>query len=167
MRRAEPENIDGDEGAHVAAFLDFYRETAVAKVGSLNQARQRESLVPTGWNPLALLHHLACMEQRWFVWGFLGEDVGDPWRDAGSGDAWVVPEGVGLEEISQQLRATGRRTSQVLRTEPLDTVGATGGRFKENAPTLRWIGLHVLQEYARHVGHLDVAIEIAGGPVGE
>ena len=37
----------------------------------------------------------------------------------------------------------------------------------QDPPTLSWICFHVLQEYARHVGHLDVAVELAGGPTGE
>jgi hypothetical protein len=46
----------------------------------------RASRVPSAWTPLELLQHLALMERRWFVWGFLGEPVDDPWADSG-GDA--------------------------------------------------------------------------------
>ena len=65
------------------------------------------------------------------------------------------------------LRATGERTRSVLAGHRLDEVAAVGGRFDENPPTLAWICFHVLQEYARHVGHLDIAAELAGGPTGE
>jgi hypothetical protein len=47
-------------------------------------------------------------------------------------------------------------------------VAATGGRFSgDEAPDLRWICFHVLQEYARHAGHLDIVVELEGGPTGE
>ena len=65
------------------------------------------------------------------------------------------------------LRATGERTRTVLSSYPLDTIAAVGGRFSEDPPSLSWICFHVLQEYARHVGHLDVVVELAGGPTGE
>jgi hypothetical protein len=48
-----------------------------------------------------------------------------------------------------------------------ETPTALGGRFVADPPTLGWICFHVLQEYARHVSHLDIAVELAGGPTGE
>ena len=45
--------------------------------------------------------------------------------------------------------------------------GAPGPRFPDGPPTLRWICQHVVHEYARHAGHLDVAAELAGGHTGE
>ena len=48
------------------------------------------------------------------------------------------------------------------------TLGAAGGRFgADDRPTLNWILFHVLQEYARHTGHLDVARELIDGVTGE
>ncbi len=61
----------------------------------------------------------------------------------------------------------GERTRAVLASTPLERTAAVGGRFDEDPPTLAWICFHVLQEYARHVGHLDVVVELAGGPTGE
>jgi len=148
-----------------AGYLAFYREKAIAKVLSLSPEDQDTSRVPSVWTPLQLLHHLAHMEQRWFVWGFLAEPVAEPFGDQADG-VWVVPPERSVDEIVSMLRATGRRTSEVLTSYPHDAV-ATGGRFSEDPPTLSWICFHVLQEYARHVGHLDVAVELAGGPTGE
>ena len=65
------------------------------------------------------------------------------------------------------LRSVGEVTRGVLAEVPLDTVAATGGRFDADPPPLAWICFHVLQEYARHVGHLDVVVELAGGATGE
>ena len=149
-----------------AGYLDFYREKAIVKVLSLSPEDQDTSRVPSVWTPLQLLHHLAHMEQRWFVWGFLAEPVAEPFGDQADG-VWVVPPQRAVGEIVAMLRATGRRTREVLASYPLDAVASTGGRFSEDPPTLSWICFHVLQEYARHVGHLDVAVELAGGPSGE
>jgi hypothetical protein len=167
--RAEPRpGLDG-EAVHVSAFLAFYRATVVEKARSLPEAELRRPLVPSGWTPLELLQHLAFMERRWFAWGFLGEPVPDPWGDSqGSRDAaWLVPAGRTLEDVVAMMDDQAERTDAVLASTPLDTVAATGGRFESDPPGLRWICFHVLHEYARHAGHLDVAVELAGGPVGE
>jgi hypothetical protein len=115
------------------------------------------------------------MEQRWFVWGFLGEPVSDPWGDWNveepwvddDSDAtrdrarWVVAGEVTAEELAQRLEQVGRRTRAILRDfEPHDTA-APGGRFTADPPTLDWICFHVLAEYARHAGHLDIVVELA------
>jgi hypothetical protein len=162
----EPEPSTAAAGELVAPYLGFYREKAIEKVAALTEEEQRSSRLASGWTPLELLHHLACMEERWFVWGFLGEDVAEPWRDS-DGDRWVLPREATAEHLAEQMRATGRRTSAVLAGNPLETVAAVGGRFADAPPSLAWISFHVLQEYARHVGHLDIAVELAGGPLGE
>ena len=106
------------------------------------------------------------MEQRWFVWGFLAEQVAEPLGDEVDG-VWVVPDGRALDDVIAMLDETGARTRAVLSSYPLDAVASVGGRFSDDPPTLSWICFHVLQEYARHVGHLDVAVELAGGATGE
>lgn len=111
------------------------------------------------------------MEQRWFVWGFLGEEVAQPWgdwnvSDPGSTDngteaRWTVGNQVGADELAARLRAIGERTRSVLREFPLESRGRPGGRFSEDPPTLEWICFHVLAEYARHAGHLDIVAELS------
>jgi uncharacterized damage-inducible protein DinB len=167
--RAEPRPGLGDEAAHVAAYLAFYRSTVVEKARSLPDAELRRPLLPSGWTPLELLQHLAYMERRWFTWGFLGEPVADPWADSqGSPDAsWLVPPDRSLDDVVRLLDDQAARTGQVLTSASLDDLAATGGRFTTEPPDLRWICFHVLQEYARHAGHLDVVVELAGGHVGE
>jgi uncharacterized damage-inducible protein DinB len=167
--RAEPDHgLDG-EAAYVAAYLAFYRATVVEKARSLPEAELRRPLVPSGWTPLELLQHLAFMERRWFVWGFLGEQPADPWGDSqGAPDeAWLVPASVSLDDVVARLAEQAARTEAVLASTPLDRLAETTGRFRTDPPELRYVCFHVLQEYARHAGHLDIAVELAGGPVGE
>ena len=78
----------------------------------------------------------------------------------------VAPE-VSAEQLVAGLRDVGARTRGVLRDFGLDTPASPGGRFAADPPTLEWICFHVLPEYARHAGHLDIAVELAGGPAGE
>jgi hypothetical protein len=166
----EPQATTADPAALFADFLCFFREKAVEKVAALPVAEQRSSRLPSGWTPLELLRHLAYMEQRWLVWGFLGEDVDEPWGDRSGDpddDRWFVPDDVGLDDVAAMLRATGARVDEVLASHALDEVAPPGPRFEGDPAPLSWICFHVLQEYARHVGHLDIVVELAGGPTGE
>jgi uncharacterized damage-inducible protein DinB len=154
-----------------AGYLDWVREDLVEGVLSLPPDEQRRARVPSGWSPLELLSHVLHMEQRWFVWGFLGETVAEPWGDwnvpdpsraeGGPEARWTVAEHVTAEDLASRLRTLGGRTRAVLQEFPLDAPARTGGRFAENPPTLEWICFHVLAEYARHAGHLDIVAEIA------
>ncbi|HEY6932489.1 MAG TPA: DUF664 domain-containing protein [Marmoricola sp.] len=169
MNVGEPGPTTDDPARLFAAYLGFYRQRAIEKVLALPAGEQRSSRLPSGWSPLELLFHLACMERRWFVWGFLGEPVDQPWEDSGGEPEgrWRLPEGVGGDDVVALLHETGGVTDGLLERVPLETVAATGGRFADDPPPLAWICIHVLQEYARHVGHLDVCVELAGGPTGE
>ncbi len=162
----EPSGETADPSALFARYLDFYRETVVRKVRSLPAAEVRTSRLPSGWTPLELLSHLAHMERRWIGWGFAGEDVDEPWGDARD-DRWHVPPEVGVESLVAMLRDVAARTNRVLDEHSLDQLATPGPRFPDTVPTLAWICFHVLQEYARHAGHLDVSVELSGGELGE
>ena len=168
--RGEPRPGLGGEAEHHASYLAFYRQTCIEKCRSLPEAELRSSRLPSGWTPIELLQHLAFMERRWFVWGFLGEQVSDPWGDTG-GDPdgrWTVDADRTLADVVALLREQAARTSAVLAGTALDAVASTHGRFRgAEPPDLRWICFHVLQEYARHAGHLDIVVELEGGPTGE
>ena len=167
MSTVEPHwSVGSDPAMLFGSYLDFYREKAIEKLLSLSVDDRNTSRVPSVWTPLQLVHHLTHMEQRWFVWGFLAEPVDEPYGDE-AGGIWIVPPDRGADEIVAMARAVGERTRSVLAAYPLDAVASVGGRFSDDPPTLAWICFHVLQEYARHLGHLDVAVELAGGPTGE
>ena len=159
---------DGPAGApRWAAYLDWVRNDLAATVVALPESEQRTSRLPSGWTPIELLSHVLHMEQRWFVWGFLGEPVDEPWGDwtveepwDQEGARWTVADDVTAAELAERLQAIGARTRSVLRDFPLDATASPGGRFADDPPSLEWICFHVLAEYARHAGQLDVAVEI-------
>jgi Protein of unknown function (DUF664) len=92
--------------------------------------------------------------------------VEEPWGDRRD-ERWHVAEDVGLEQVVTMLREGGARTDEVLASHPLSEMGRPAPGYPRPAAPLGWICFHMLQEYARHVGHLDIAVEIAGGPTGE
>jgi uncharacterized damage-inducible protein DinB len=162
----EPRGGESDATGLFARYLDYYRHTVLRKVRSLPEAERRHSRLPSGWTPLELVNHLLHMERRWFVWGFLGEDVPDPWGDDVDG-RWHVAEDLTLDDLETRLLAQGDRTSRLLAENELDALAPPGPRFEHEPASLAWICFHVLQEYARHTGQLDAAVELAGGEVGE
>ena len=148
-------------------YLDFYRSVVAGKVTGLGEDELRSSRLPSGWTPAGMVVHLTFMERRWLQWGFLGEPVAEPWGDVAD-DGWITPTDA-LPALLARLDAVGARTRQIVRAHDLHERAATGGRFGEGdePPHLQWILLHVLQEYARHAGHLDLARELADGATGE
>jgi uncharacterized damage-inducible protein DinB len=163
----EPQVDSADAAVQLVAYLDYLRGAVARKVLDLPEAQLRTSRLPSGWTPLELLSHLVHMERRWFVWGFLGETIDAPWGDHDADGRWRSE--AGLSDLAERLRAGGRRTSEILRSNALTDPSATTGRFADldDVPTLLVVAFHVLQEYARHVGHLDIARELADGLTGE
>ena len=148
-------------------YLDYFRAVLVEKVRGLDDAELRRSRLPSGWTPLELVRHLTFVERRWLVWGFEGRDVGDPWGD-GPDDRWYVEPDATLDDLLAELGAQARVTGEVVGRHELSERGAPGERWDGAEPaTLERILLHLVQEYARHVGHIDIVRELADGAVGE
>ncbi len=170
----EPEKTGPAGAQRWAAYLDWVREDLIEGILSMPAHEQRSSRLPSGWSPIELLSHLLHMERRWFIWGFLGEPVSDPWGDwnvpepwkGNGGDdsseaRWAVDDHVTAEQLAAQLQATGERTRSILGEYSLEARALAGGRFTEDPPTLEWICFHVLAEYARHAGQFDIVAELS------
>jgi uncharacterized damage-inducible protein DinB len=164
----EPSGKISDPRELLTAYLDFYREAILRKLEGLPEAELRASRLPSGWTPLELLKHLAGVERRWFRWGFAAEEVGEPWVESGPDNRWHVDDGETFEQVRALFLDECERSRRVVAAARLDQLAHSGGRFDPGElPSLAWILFHVLQEYARHAGHLDVARELADGTVGE
>jgi hypothetical protein len=149
-------------------YLDYFRGVVAGKVDGLDSGDVTGSCVPSGWTPSGLVHHLVNVERRWLIWGFLGEPLDDPWRDAAEDGGWITLERP-VAELRLLLDDAGARTRAIVEDHDLTEPARVGGRFsdEESAPQLQWILLHVFQEYARHAGHLDIARELVDGLTGE
>lgn len=144
-------------------YLDYFRSRLLAKIEAMPPQAQRSSSLPSGWTPLELLRHLTYVERRWLDWGFEGSDVGEPWGDQRDG-RWYVPPGQTLAGLTAELQAQAARSAEIVRSHDLDEAGQPGERWDGADPaTLERVLFHLVQEYARHVGHLDVVAELAGG----
>ncbi|MGA2837154.1 MAG: DUF664 domain-containing protein [Acidimicrobiales bacterium] len=148
-------------------YLDYFRSSILEKLGDLPESERRRSRLPSGWSPLELVKHLTYVEVRWLEWGFEGRAVDDPWGDRRDG-RWFVADSESSEEVAGALRRRGDQTRVLVETTPLDQVGRPGPRWDgAEPPTLERVLHHLVQEYARHLGHLDIVTELAGGPLGE
>ncbi|MQA77963.1 MAG: DUF664 domain-containing protein [Streptosporangiales bacterium] len=167
----KPSRELSDSEEVLLGFLDYYRSVITRKIDGLGEEELRSSRLPSGWTPLQLLKHLACMEQRWFRWGFTAEQLPDPHGDEDDSGRWRVGADETAAELVTALHAAGASTRSIVTAADLTDVAAAGGRFPEDdprpRPTLAWILVYVLQEYARHAGHLDTARELIDGATGE
>jgi uncharacterized damage-inducible protein DinB len=148
-------------------YLDYYRSQLTGKLASMTDADLRHSRLPSGWTPLELLKHLRHVERRWLEWGFEGRKVEDPWAD-NQGGRWYVGPDETLESLTAELTEQAARSRAVIESHDLAEIGQPGERWNGADPaSLERVLFHIFQEYARHVGHLDIVAELSGGVTGE
>ena len=176
MRQGESVSVPFPEPAVPAAsraevflrYLDYFRSRLVSKLEGLPGGELRASRVPSGWTPVELIKHLTYVERRWLEWRFAGRDLPDVWGDSKDG-RWHVSAGETLPDLVAALHEQAARTRAIVAAHDLADTGQPGERWGEGADpaTLERVLFHLLQEYARHAGQLDIVSELAGGPVGE
>jgi hypothetical protein len=148
-------------------YLDYFRSVLVDKLDGLPERELRRSRLPSGWTPLELLKHVTFVEMRWLEWGLEGRPVAQPWGDSRDG-RWHVGPDETFAELVQELHARAATTRTIVEAHDLSDVGLPGDRWDGAEPaTLERVLFHLVQEYARHVGHLDIVRELTDGTVGE
>ena len=148
-------------------YLDYFRSRLVSKLEALPGGELRRSRLPSGWTPIELLKHVAHDELRWLEWRFEGRPVADPWGEDRDG-RWYVAADETLEELVAALHAQAARSRAVVESHDLADIGQPGDGWDAAGPAaLERVLFHLVQEYARHIGHLDIVSELAGGQVGE
>ena len=163
----EPTTPASSRAGIFLGYLDYFRSQLVSKLEGMPSSEVRGSRLPSGWAPVELLKHLTYVEMRWLEWGFEGRDVPDPWGDRRDGRWYVAPD-ESLTGLIAALSEQAARTRAIVESHDLAEIGQPGERWEgADPPALERILFHLLQEYARHVGHLDVISELAGGPTGE
>lgn len=166
-RLPEPSDAAESQAGLLLTYVDFFRERVLAKFHALPERARGTGDLPSGWTPAELLHHLRHVERRWLEWGFVDPDLPDPWGENRDG-RWHVPPGLGDGDLVDRLRAQGLRTREIATGLGAAASGTPGERWGAAAPaTVERVLLHLVQEYARHLGQLDVVVERATGAVGE
>ncbi|MEV8313247.1 DinB family protein [Streptomyces sp. NPDC059900] len=157
------------EPAMLTDWLDFHRETLAMKCSGLDDAQTRLTAVPSSsLTLLGLVQHLAEVERNWFQRVLAGRDVPPVYGDPAGGFALDPQRSYG------QALAVWRREVAVSREicegRSPDDVGRLSEREAAVAGSaevsLRWILVHLIEEYARHNGHADLLREGIDGVTG-
>ncbi len=163
--RTEPP-LEADERDMLTAWLDFHRDTLAWKCDGLtdDQLRQR-SVPPSSLSLLGLVRHMAEVERSWFRRVLDGEDAPPRYyTDANPDGEFDDVDAADVAEAFAAWRADCERARELVAAAP--SLDATGERRRERF-SLRWILVHMIEEYARHNGHADLLRERIDGVVGD
>ena len=165
--RSDPPLVTGERAA-LEAWLDYQRETLLLKCSGLTAAQLRERAVPpSGLTLLGLVRHMTEVERWWFrvhganqhmTFRYTEENLDADFEDLDEPDAEVVLAAY-WEEVGLARAA--------VRGVDLDHVVPSHGDHPERVRNLRWIYLHMIEEYARHNGHADLLRERIDGATGQ
>lgn len=151
------------ESELLTGFLDWYRDVVARKVEGLSLADASKAVTPTGLSPLNVVAHLAAVEVGWFEETFLGEPEDQGLADHGG--FRIAPHDTVESVVAEYKQACERSRTIVAGAASLDDLSASE-TFRGKV-SLRWILVHMLEETARHAGHLDVMREAIDGRVGD
>jgi uncharacterized damage-inducible protein DinB len=149
-------------------MLDWYREGVLLKVTGMRQADATTSPLRSGTTVAGLVKHLALVEDSWLTERMAGQREPEPWASAPFDDDpdWEFHSAAGepLEDSVALYRAACERSRAVTAARALDDTFVDG---RGRTVSLRFVLLHLVEETARHLGHLDVLRELADGSTGE
>jgi uncharacterized damage-inducible protein DinB len=164
MDEREDPPLVGDERAMLVGWLEFHRATLLLKCEGLTGAElAQRSVPPSGLSLLGLVRHLTLVERAWFRRTFHADDGAPfPWgEDFDRADAAEAEQDLAAyrDEVEEC-----RRFGDSLPSLDSEGLGWRGGR--EVTVSLRWIYVHMIEEYARHNGHADLIRERVDGTTG-
>jgi uncharacterized damage-inducible protein DinB len=153
------EATPADEMTMARAWLTHLRESAVFKLEGLDDEQLRWRPAPTANSLGAIVVHLGYAERLWLRVLFAAEEMDLSWRER----MFELPAGWSTDEVIAFYRSETAAADAVLdAASSFDLPSATERR----PSTLRWIVVHLLEETARHVGHMDITRELLDGRTG-
>ncbi len=168
--------VRASEVTTLRTFLDYHRATFRWKCAGLTQQQLAQPLQPSEMTLGGMMKHLAVVESSWFEEDFAGRELMPPFDtvdwDADRDWEWHTARDDTPEELFALFGDACRRADAVIDEAladggvGLDGLSAAeasgGGRF-----SLRWILVHMIEEYARHNGHADLIREAIDGQTGQ
>ncbi|MDQ6640873.1 MAG: DinB family protein [Actinomycetota bacterium] len=160
----------GTESEQLFGFLDYHRATLLMKCDGLDAEQLNRTLAPSAMTLGGMLKHLALVEASWFSDRFAGNDEAEPWASVDWKADWDWDWHSAADDTPEELRAlleeNVARSREAVVGADLDAMSARPTRRGEHF-SLRWIVLHMIEEYARHNGHADLLRESIDGVTGE
>jgi uncharacterized damage-inducible protein DinB len=154
----------GAEKESLKVSLDRHRDAILWKLEGLSDDDLRRQLVPSGTSLLGLVKHLGAVEYGWFCTTFgrttepLPFDEDDP-----EADLRIRPE----ETTEDVLFFYGRARAAADQVIGELDVEDTGTAWFGDTVTMRWVLIHMVEETARHAGHVDILRELIDGMAGD
>ena len=167
--------LHGDEVTILRSFLTFHRDTLRWKCSGLTPAQLARPLPPSEMTLGGMMKHLAVVESSWFEDVFAGRGLMPPYDtvdwDADRDWEWHSARDDSPEELRTLFDEAVRRADAVvdeaLTHAGLEQESARKSRHQDSTFTLRWILVHLIEEYSRHNGHADLIRESIDGQTGE
>ena len=155
--------LTGPERPMLQAFLDWQRATLLYKCAGLTGEQLAERTVtPSGLSLLGLVRHMTKVERAWFRQRFAGEPVDDPFGDDKSADFERTDPARAAADYARLTEEFKLADAAVAHASLDDTF-----TYRGELMSLRLIYLHMMEEYARHLGHADLLRERTDGATGE
>ncbi|QKW08880.1 DinB family protein [Streptomyces sp. NA04227] len=152
-----------DEKSCLLTSLNRHRDAILWKLRGLDEEQLRRPMTPSGSNLIGLLKHLASVEYGWFCETF-GREVEPLWFDPATEQDMSLTEGETPDQIFA-FHARARTAADAVITElPLDALGTS---WRGVSVSLRWVLVHMVEEVARHAGHIDILRELIDGATGD
>jgi uncharacterized damage-inducible protein DinB len=152
-----------DERTILTTFLDYARDTVHAKCAGLSDADARKA--PLSGSPLTtiagLVSHLRWVEYAWIELTLLGGEDHAPWTDEDPDREMRIATEIPIVQLLADYRDTCARHREVVAGLDLDTPSRRELDWRSEPLTLRWILMHLIEETARHNGHIDILREMA------
>ena len=152
----------------LVAWLDFHRATLAMKCVGLGDDQLRlQAVPPSTLSLLGLVRHMTEVERHWFQRVLQGVDTPPLyWSDTNEdGDFDDVDAADVAEDVTRFLEAIGTSRVAEAQADTLEVEGVWGRRGQ--SVSLRWILVHMVEEYARHNGHADLIREAIDGSTGD
>ena len=168
VERTDPP-LSGDERATLVGFLDWHRDTLAFKCEGLTDEQLRlQSSPPSTLSLLGLVRHMAEVERAWFRRGMAQEEIAMVYSDDWDYEAPYDARYASVEEAFANWRREIEQARRIEQSIPsLDTMGHRKDSRTGLRMSLRWVLVHMIEEYARHNGHADFLRESIDGVTGE
>jgi uncharacterized damage-inducible protein DinB len=166
--RTDDVPVSWDERTVLLTMLAYVRDTVPAKCAGISPENAVRALLPG--SPLmticGLVSHLRWVEQSWIEHKLLGGPDQGPWTEEDPDREMRIAVDVPIGQLLSEYRAACRRHDELIAGLDLDTPSRGELGWRADPVTLRWILFHLIEETARHNGHLDILRELADGVTG-
>ncbi len=166
---AEPDRAATERNT-LTAFLDYFRSVLVRQASGLSPEQLATPLPPSTLTIGGLMKHMSFVEIHWFDHVWSGNDYPEPWVSVD----WATTPDWEFDTAARDTpaglhagfdAAVTLSRSAIAAVTDLDALAALESRGQ--ATSLRWILIHMIEEYARHCGHADLIRESIDGRKGD